>query len=94
MKRLVELGMVGHVSNLSIWETEVGHEFEANLGYRSRLYLKTNKAKMRELAMEKKHVPGKKGSIHILGAWWDSARQTWVHIAPAVLFSISQGRPA
>lgn len=68
MKRLVELGMVDHTSNLSIWETEVDHEFEANLGYISGLYLRTTKAKTRKLALESKHVPGKRGSIYILGA--------------------------
>lgn len=76
IKRLVELGMVDHTSNLSIWETEVGHEFEANLGYRSRLCLKTTKANTRKLAMENKHVPGKKGSIYVLGAQWNSGRKT------------------
>lgn len=53
--------------NLSIWESEVDHVFEANLGYISRLYLKTTKAKLRKLALEKKHVPRKRGSIYVLG---------------------------
>lgn len=56
MEWLVKLDVVAHTSNLSIWESEVDYEFEANLGYISRLYLKTTKAKMRKLAMKNKHT--------------------------------------
>lgn len=90
MKRLVELSIVDHTSNLSIWETEVDHGFEAKLSYISRLCLQTTKAKMRKLAVETKHVPGEKGSIFVLGTWWDSGRQTSAHMPRAIVLCIIQ----
>jgi hypothetical protein len=76
MERLAKLDVVAHSSNLSIWESEVDHEFEANLGYISRLYLKRTKAKMRKLALENKHVARKRGSVYVLGTPWDSDGET------------------
>ena len=70
MERLAKLDVVAHSSNLSIWESAVDHEFEANLGYIARLYLKRTKAKMRKLALENKHgnyfPPSLKSSLLIL----------------------------
>ena len=65
MERLAELDEVARTSNLSIWESEVDYEFEANLDYISRLYLKTTKAKMRKLALENKYTCTKEERFNI-----------------------------
>lgn len=45
MERFAELNVVAHSSNLSIWESEEDHEFEANLDYRAGYVLKQQKRK-------------------------------------------------
>lgn len=48
-KRLVELSMVDHTSKLSIWETEVDNELEANLGYLAKAISSNNQSKNEEV---------------------------------------------